>query len=102
RNDLVAHDLINISSASAPSEVGVTNLMLAIVEVLDSLVDCGEKSRQVDPAFLGRLLQDGCIRHHLAEGEPTPESGVEQRNRTVGSVHGANDMQVRRHAERPL
>src|SRR3546814_896998 len=49
RDDLVAHDVLDIGAAAARGEIGMTDLVLAIEEMLDPLIDGPQQRAKVDP-----------------------------------------------------
>jgi hypothetical protein len=58
RDDPAAHHLVDIGAALAPHKERVTNLMLAVEEVLDSIIDGGEELIQLDAAHGARAFSD--------------------------------------------
>ena len=77
----------------------MADLVFAIEQVLDTLVDRGQKGAKVNAADV--LRKDCRVRHQLLECEPAAQCCVEQRNRAIRCVHGAHDVQIRRHTEPP-
>ncbi len=39
------------------------------------------------------------VRHHLDEIKTSPQCGIQQCDRPIGGIHGADDVQVIRHSE---
>ena len=59
RDHFVPHDIVHIGPRCAVGELGMPDLVFAIVEVLDPLVDRGKDTRQVELGCLSRLGQHG-------------------------------------------
>src|SRR3546814_6742494 len=82
----------------------MTDLVLAIEEMLDPLIDGPQQRAKVDPIKIvgikllcrQRLMWRFRIRHQLTEGKAAAERRVEQRDRPVRGVHGGDDVQVGR------
>ena len=55
RDHFVPHDSVHVGPRCAAGEIGMPDLVFAVVEVLDPLVDCGKELRQVEPACPGCL-----------------------------------------------
>ena len=78
RDNLVPHDLVHIRSGVAASEIGMTDLVVTVIEVLDPFIDDRQEGRQIDPRAGRSLLQNGRIGHDFAECEPPPQRRIEQ------------------------
>src|SRR3546814_19508232 len=55
RDDLVAHDVLDIGAAAARGEIGMTDLVLAIEEMIDPLIDGTQQRAQREPLKLDGL-----------------------------------------------
>ena len=77
-------------------QVSVANLVIAVEQVLDALVDGPQQLGQIDA---GHNRQYRRIGQHFAERKPPSQSNVQQCNRPVGGVHRTHDVEVNRHAK---
>ena len=48
RDHLVPHDLVHIRSGVAAGEIGMTDLVVTVIEILDPFIDDRQKDRQID------------------------------------------------------
>ena len=79
-------------------EVRVADGVFAVEEEFDAVVDGLEHLFQVDSVGfqVGKQVR---FRHHFDEVEAAAQGGVKQGDGAVGGVHGAQDVDVGRHAE---
>ncbi len=90
----MAHHVVDVLPARAMHEVGVADLVLPVEQVLDAGIDPGKQRHEIDAAPLTRLNEKARLGHQLLEAEAAAQGRVEKRDRAVGGVHGADDVEV--------
>src|SRR5262245_65390265 len=81
-------------------EVGMTDAMVAVEEILEAIVDAIEHGAGLDLADL--LAEQAIVGLDLAELETAAQRDVEECDRAVGRVHRSEDVEICWNAERWL